>query len=189
MEDDIEAAAVTGHRYIERNPDAAVGYELLGRVGKHRQESGWQDLLKKAADRYAVEGRMQDLPSAANLYRLTGHGELAEEYWQQELDRDLEDFRYSKMSGDRAIAAAYFLNDQVQFEAVCEEVLVVDQGWWTSLPRLRNAQLAKDHDAIVAEMAKWQTFAATEPIASNGANPSAHDLVEHIQEILAGLAR
>ena len=187
MKEDFEAAEANGHRYVERSPDAAVGYELLGRGAKHRGDTGWQDQLKQAADRYAVEGRMQSLSSAANLYRLTGHSDLAEHCWSQELAKDLEDFRYSKMSGDGAIAAAYFLNDDDQFQAVCEEVLVVDQGWWSSLPLLRAAHRAGNRDAIRGELAKWEKYATKEPIVSNLANPSAHDIVEHINEILTGL--
>lgn len=188
MKEDFEVAIATGHRYVERNPDAAVGYEILGRVAKHRGEDDWQDLLKKAADRYAVEGRMQSLNSAANLYGLSGHFELADQYWQLELSEALTQFQHNKMFGrEAAIAAAYFLEDQQQFEQVCNEVVAAKQGWWASLPRVREAYLARDQEAISVELAQWQRYGWKEPIASNGANPSAHDMVEHISQLLAEL--
>lgn len=156
---------------------AAGPYEIVGRIMRYREEAGWRNLILEAARRNA-EGPAVRPVSAANLYRLLGENELAAPLW-----RDGIPWAQRLRSHGEVMACAYFLDDeQLLADAASAATKSHLKSW--PLPELMDARRRESAEDLRTELGQWQRMAKRFPIGSNSVNPSPHDMVDHIEELL-----
>lgn len=182
-DDQLEAILARNEQWIAESasPDA---YEIVGRIRRHRGESGWQDLIRQAVVHY-IDSPKPDNMSAANLSRILGENEDARMFWQRALEHSESSRAKTSLEKTEMLICTYFL-DSEQFESHAQACGKGVSKHWPLLD-LWHAKRAGDVDALRKQLAVWERKARGVTIATNRDAPSEHDMVEHIQDLLAQL--
>ena len=175
---ELDQLLVKHQEKIDAGVPAGIPWEVVGRILRYRGEPGWEALFEEAARRYMSTPAKWSLP-AANLLRIVGDADGAAELWRVGLDDSRQ-----KNRQDEALICAYFLDDDDEFQTELAKCGKTTRKDWP-FDELRTAIMASDVDGLRDELARWERKAKRAPIASSGEAPSRHDMVEHIQQLIA----
>jgi len=177
---DDQLALYSGWITDSNSPDA---HEIVGRIRRHRGESGWQDHFRSAIEGYLARPRNPDNLSAANLSRILGEHEAARGYWQGAIDHAESHRSMGSPEKTRVLISRYFLRSD-GFESHAHAMNKAITKQWPLLD-LWIAESASEIDGLQTQLGVWQRKAKRVTIATNRDSPSPHDMVEHIEGLIA----